>query len=130
MAKEQIMEPAAEAAAKLEKKIAAKVAQLKKLHKNVYVLQVTESAGIPATEDTPYTPPVVRVAYLKPVTRQALAMATALADRDPYKYNAIILRECWLDGDMEIQEDDSLFLNAMRQLDQLVEFKEAEIKKY
>lgn len=123
----------AQAAEELEKQIGAKVAELKKKHnqRDVYVLRVIDTPAIfsPDGKIDP-VPPVVKLAYLKPVTRQTMAAAGAVAGNDPYKYSAIIMRDCWLDGDMEIQENDTLFLNAMRQLDALLEWKEAEIKKY
>ena len=130
MAQEPITEPARQAEEKLLKKIDAKVAQLKKIHKTVHVLRITEIPAVEVTDSDPYVPGVVKVAYLKPVTRTALSMATAVAGSDSYKFNEIVMRECWLEGDMEIQTDDALFLNAMRFIDSLIEFKQGEIKKY
>lgn len=123
----------AQVAAELEKQIEAKVAELKKKHnlREVYVLRVVDVPPIvDLSGKSDPVPPIVKLAYLKPVTRQTLAAAGAVAGSDSYKYSAIIMRDCWLDGDMDIQENDTLFLNAMRQLDALLEWKEAEIKKY
>ena len=45
------------------------------------------------------------------------------------KVNETILKNCWLDGDMEIQNNDAYFLGASSKLDQMVEVKEAELEK-
>ena len=48
---------------------------------------------------------------------------------DPMKYNEILLNNCWLAGDEEIKTDDALFLGVSTKLGELVEVKEAELKK-
>ena len=70
-----------------------------------------------------------KVAYLKRPSRQALSAAAVVGKNDPMKYNEILLNNCWLDGDEEIKTDDSLFLGVSAKLGELVEVKEAELKK-
>lgn len=41
----------------------------------------------------------------------------------------IMLNSCWIDGDKEIKEDDDLFLSACMAACQLIEIKEASLKK-
>ena len=70
-----------------------------------------------------------KVAYLKRPSRQALSAAAVVGKNDPMKYNEILLNNCWLAGDEEIKSDDSLFLGVSAKLGELVEIKEAELKK-
>lgn len=41
----------------------------------------------------------------------------------------IMLNSCWIDGDKEIKEDDKLFVSACLSACQLIEVKEAKLKK-
>jgi len=70
-----------------------------------------------------------RVAYLKKPDRKTLSAASVLGSKDPLKYNEIMLNNCWLAGDEDIKTDDALFLGASSVLAELIEIKEAEIKK-
>ena len=69
------------------------------------------------------------VCYLKKPSRKALGYATFASKSDPLKFNEVILNECWLGGDESIRIDDSKFLGLSGVLTQLIEVKEAEIKK-
>ena len=66
---------------------------------------------------------------LKKPDRKTLSMATSLTSKSPMKSNEVILRNCWLAGDDVIKTKDEYFLAACQQLEQLIEFKSAEIKK-
>lgn len=68
-------------------------------------------------------------AYLKKPDRKALGAAAVMGKTDPMKYNEILLNNCWIEGDESIKTDDSLFLGVSAQLAELVEIKEATIKK-
>lgn len=70
-----------------------------------------------------------KMAYLKRPSRQALSAAAVVGKNDPMKYNEILLNNCWLAGDEEIKTDDALFLGVSTKLGELVEVKEAELKK-
>lgn len=70
-----------------------------------------------------------KVAYLKKPDRRVLSVATIAGKNDPMKYNEIILNNCWLEGDEEIKTDDAYFLGVSAKLADLVEIKEAELKK-
>lgn len=59
----------------------------------------------------------------------SFAMAGSSQAQDSVKYVEILLKQCWIDGDMEIQTNDDYFLSAVPQLTALSETKEAEIKK-
>lgn len=70
-----------------------------------------------------------KVCYLKKPNRKTFSYATSVASKDPMKFNEIMLNGCWLDGDLEIKTDDSLFLSAASKLADLIEVKEAELTK-
>ncbi|MDR0789640.1 MAG: hypothetical protein LBO06_02455 [Bacteroidales bacterium] len=67
--------------------------------------------------------------YLRVPTRAELGFAAESAKTNPLAFNEVILRECWLAGDEEIRTDDGLFLSVSGQLSQMIEIKEAQIKK-
>lgn len=70
-----------------------------------------------------------KTAYLKKPDRKALSAAAVIGKSDPMKYNEVLLNNCWLAGDEEIKTDDSLFLGVSSHLAELIEIKEAELKK-
>jgi hypothetical protein len=70
-----------------------------------------------------------REAYLKKPDRKTLGAAAVVGKNDPMKYNEILLGNCWLGGDEVIKTDDSLFLGVSAKLADLIEIKEAELKK-
>ena len=60
-------------------------------------------------------------------TREDLSYASAV--KDPVKMSEVMLNALWVAGDEEIKEDDSLFLAAIQKMQDILEVKEAEIKK-
>ena len=70
-----------------------------------------------------------KVCYLKRPTRKALSLAAAQGQRDPLKYNEVVLANCWVDGDEEIKTEDAYCLGVSGVLDQLIEVKMADLKK-
>jgi len=48
---------------------------------------------------------------------------------DPLKFNEIIINNCWLGGDDAIRTDDTLFLSIGGQIAQMIEVKQAQLKK-
>lgn len=60
-------------------------------------------------------------------TRKDLSYASAV--KDPIKMSEVMLNALWVDGDEEIKENDSLFLAAIQKMQDILEVKEAEIKK-
>ena len=55
-------------------------------------------------------------------------MAT-IGTNDPMRANEVLLDNCWIAGDAEIKSDDSLFLGVAGKLAEIIDIKEAEIKK-
>lgn len=68
-----------------------------------------------------------RSAYLKKPDRRVLALASVEGGKDPFKYNEVLLRNCWLAGDETIQEDDELFLGVSAKLQELIKIEEADL---
>lgn len=99
-------------ATKVEKTIEQKIEEWKAKYGNVYKVEVDE-----------------RVAYLKKPSRKALGAAAVIGKTDPMKYNETLLANCWIEGDEEIKTDDALFLGVSGQLAELIEIKEASLKK-
>lgn len=69
------------------------------------------------------------VAYLKKPSRKVMSLALTTGKSDPIKFGEIILKNTWIEGDQAIQDDDKLFFGTMQQLDQMMEFADAELKK-
>jgi hypothetical protein len=67
--------------------------------------------------------------YLHKPTRQILDAAMSASAKRNSMFNEVIMRNCWLAGNKEILEDDDFFMGASTQLDQVIEFKNAELKK-
>ena len=69
-----------------------------------------------------------RVAYVRTPDRRILAFASVEGGKDMVKYNEVLLRNCWIEGDEEIKTNDGLFFGASAKLQELVDIKEAELK--
>ena len=66
--------------------------------------------------------------WLKVPGRKVIGMATSLAGKDTVKFGEIIIKNCWLGGDMRIQDNDELFLSANSILGNIIKIKTAELK--
>ena len=97
---------------KVEKTIEQKICEWKAKHGDVFQVEVDG-----------------RVAYLKRPDRKVLGAAAVTGKSDPMKYNEVILNNCWLEGDEEIRTNDSMFLGVSAQLAEIIEIKEATLKK-
>lgn len=49
--------------------------------------------------------------------------------KDPIKMSETMLKQLWVAGDMEIQDDDEYFFAAMPKMEELLKVKESQIKK-
>ena len=67
--------------------------------------------------------------YIRKPDRRVLGLATSVGQKNPMKFNEVILYNCWLGGDDAIKTDDDYFLAAAARLEEVIEIKEAEIKK-
>ena len=60
-------------------------------------------------------------------TRQNLSYASVV--KDPIKMRETLLKQLWIDGDKEIQEQDDLFMAVVNKMEEVIKVKEAEVKK-
>lgn len=71
-----------------------------------------------------------KTGFFRTPTRQELSFATASGgSKDPFKFNEIILKSCWLGGDKELLSSDEFFLTVNSQVTTLVEIKESTMVK-
>lgn len=72
-----------------------------------------------------------KACYVRKPKRQDLsyAMVASQGGKDAIKMQEALLNNCWLDGDKEFKEEDAFFFAASAKLSELMETKEAEIKK-
>lgn len=72
-----------------------------------------------------------KACYLRKPKRQDLSYALAASNggKDTVKMQEALLNNCWLGGDDEFKDDDSYFFAAAQKMSELIEIKEAEIKK-
>lgn len=68
-----------------------------------------------------------KICFLKSPDRRTLGFASST--KDTFKFNEIVLKNCWLAGDEEILKDDSYFLAACSKLDGIIQVKQAELEK-
>lgn len=91
-----------------------KLAELKAKHGNVYLITVEDKAAV----------------FRKP-SRQDISFATAASSqgKDAIAFTESIMRNTFLDGDRELLDNDDYFMAAMTVVDEMVETKQAELKK-
>lgn len=68
--------------------------------------------------------------YLRPPTRTEMGAYSVAYRNNPVKANEMLLKQCWLAGDVEIIEVDKLFYAACNQLPELVQAAEAELDRF
>lgn len=92
----------------------AKIEELKKKHKGVFLI---ECEG--------------KQALLRQPTRNDLsyAMAASGGGKDFVKMNEAYLNQLWLEGDEELRRDDAYFFAVSEQLGDMIQKKEASLKK-
>lgn len=69
-----------------------------------------------------------KLCYLRKPTRKALSAAAVIGQKDPLRYNEVLIANCWLGGDEELKTDDAYFLGLSAKVGELVEVKEGELK--
>ncbi|MDR0206038.1 MAG: hypothetical protein LBI45_02110 [Bacteroidales bacterium] len=82
----------------------------KEKHEKVFFIKVLGSIG-----------------YLRKPSRKALSYASIAGQKDPLKFNEVLLNDCWLGGDDTIKTDDTKFLSVSQDLAKIVEVAEAEL---
>lgn len=64
---------------------------------------------------------------LRKPNRKDLSYVSVASDN--VKMCEVLMKQLWVDGDPEMQEDDNYFLAAMSQMEEVLKVKEAKIKK-
>jgi hypothetical protein len=88
------------------------IAAWKSRHKDVFRVQVDDS-----------------VCYLKKPDRTTIKAITSIGSNDPIHGSEILLANCWLGGDETIKTDDEKFFGVSQQLTEIIQVKQAELKK-
>ena len=86
------------------------VAEWKKKHGEIFELSVEGKSCI-----------------LRKPNRKDLSYVSVV--KDPIQMSETLLKQLWVDGDMEIQETDDLFLAAIPKMEEVIKVKESKIKK-
>lgn len=67
---------------------------------------------------------------MKPITRSILSYAsTKIQDEGLYEFLEAAMRQCWIEGDSFILEDDAYFIAAANQFNKILEGKKAALVK-
>lgn len=73
---------------------------------------------------------IEKLAIMRPITRQILSYAsTKIQDDGLYAFLEAAMRECFIEGDEEIIEDDEYFIPAANQFNKIIEGKKANLLK-
>lgn len=94
-----------------------KIRKWKELYKNVFAYEVETENG------------EMKKVHFRQPDRRILSAATINAKGDIMRYNEVVLKNCLLDEDKSILEDDSLFFGLSQKVDELVNAKVGELKK-
>ncbi len=94
-----------------------KIRKWKEQYKNVFAYEVEMENG------------EMKKIHFRQPDRRILSAATINAKGDIMRYNEVVLKNCLLDEDKSILEDDSLFFGLSQKVDELVNAKVGELKK-
>jgi hypothetical protein len=94
---------------------AEKLAAWRKENGGIWFLPITDAADN-----------IEKIGVLKPINRHILSYAsTKLQDDGLYSFLEQCMRDCWLDGDTELLDDDEYFIPASMQFNKILEGKKA-----
>lgn len=86
------------------------VAEWKRKHGDIFELSVEDKSCI-----------------LRRPNRKDLSYVSVV--KDPIKMSETLLKQLWVAGDTEIQEEDDLFLAVIPKMEEVIKVKESQIKK-
>ena len=111
---EEAVQLAQAEAAAVEKYGAEKVAEWRKQYGAVWFMTFLADGG-----------KIEKLAVFRPIDRQVLSFAASKMEDDGlYGFLEQGMRECWLDGDEEILEDDNYFIPAAQKFNKIIEGKQ------
>lgn len=67
--------------------------------------------------------------WLRRPNRKVIGAAVVLSNGDPMEQKEVIIRNCWLGGDMEFQNEDRYFFALSGKVDEMVDIATASLKK-
>jgi hypothetical protein len=95
------------------------VKKMSNQHKGLFFLPVMNEEG-----------EIEKLALLKPIDRHILSYAsTKIEDEGLYEFLGAVMRECWIVGDKEIQDDDEYFIPAAGKIQKILDGKKAALLK-
>lgn len=68
--------------------------------------------------------------FIRKPDRRAISAAMMASKKDSLKFNEVIMKNCWLAGDKCFVEDDDYYFSISESLDEIIEFKKAELVKH
>ena len=86
------------------------IAELKKKHGEIFEISVDDKSCI-----------------VRKPNRKDLSYVSVV--KDPIKMSETLLKQLWIEGDKEIQEQDDLFLVVIPKMEEVIKVKELQIKK-
>ena len=86
------------------------IAELKKKHGEIFEISVDDKSCI-----------------VRKPNRKDLSYVSVV--KDPIKMSETLLKQLWIEGDKEIQEQDDLFLAVITKMEEVIKVKESQIKK-
>lgn len=73
---------------------------------------------------------IMKLGIMKPINRHILSYAsTKLTEGGLYEFLEACMRECWIDGDQEILDDDNFFIPAANSFNKILEGYKAHLLK-
>ncbi len=88
-------------------------------HKGIWFLPVMKEDGT-----------IDKMALMKPIDRHILSYAsTKITDEGLYAFLEVAMRECFIDGDKEILDDDDYFIPASSSFNKIIDGKKAYLLK-
>ena len=67
--------------------------------------------------------------FIKYPDREYVSIAMTMQNTDPLKGKEVVLRNNWLEGDMQLIDDTELFLSTCTALDEVLSIRQAIVKK-
>ncbi|MCC4211351.1 hypothetical protein [Leeuwenhoekiella parthenopeia] len=68
-----------------------------------------------------------KAAYLRSPSRKTMSFVGQI--KDPMKFNEALLKNCWIEGDQEMQTNDSIFMGLSDKLAMVLDFEETKLEK-
>lgn len=95
------------------------IVKLSNKHKGLFYLPIFDEDG-----------DIDKMAIFKPINKDVLNFASTKIESDGlYTFIEVCMRECWLEGDKEILEENEYFLPAANQFNKIIDGKKAALVK-